>query len=210
MHTCGTCKRALPLDQFANRQRKNVLAGRDGTCSSCATGRTQADPSQANAKEVEVAHHFYEESRGQVDGMNRKVKNGYISLMAQRPTSADMEESKRIYSKFSNHCKLDQMNLDTCMEQERLGLLAALATHMQLTMDQQLEATALFRAAALRDELEAVTAEQQRISAMHALTYCEEQALTGNQVTDFISTVRGTPHGSRVPLQVCCYTTHKS
>ena len=93
MHTCGTCKRALPLDQFANRQRKNVRAGRGGTCSSCATGRTQADAEQANAKEVEVAHHFYEESRGQVDGMNRKVKNGYISLMAQRPTSADMEES---------------------------------------------------------------------------------------------------------------------
>jgi hypothetical protein len=66
-----------------------------------------------------------------------------------------MEESKRIYSKFSDHCKLDKINLDTCMEQERLGygwacLRRALATHTQLPMDQQLEATALSRAAALR------------------------------------------------------------
>ena len=66
MATCASCMRALPLEQFVNRQLSNVKAGRSATCTSCATARTRPDPELLKAKEV--ACHFYDESRGQVDG----------------------------------------------------------------------------------------------------------------------------------------------
>ena len=69
-------QRALPLELFVNRQLSNVKAGRSATCTSCATARTRPDPEQLKAQEA--AHHFYDESRGQVDGMNRKVKNSVL------------------------------------------------------------------------------------------------------------------------------------
>lgn len=208
MHVCASCKRSLPLEKFINRQKKNVQAGKDGTCGSCATARTGADPERLKLEEV--AQHFYDESRGQVDGMKRKVRGSSVSLAAQKPSEEDMEESKRIYGEFAEHCELETMNLDASTERERQVLLVALATHTQLPMDQQLEAAVLSKGAALRAELAAVSAEQQRVSAMHALTFCEAQALTSPQVTDFISTLRDTAHGNRVSLQVSCYTTHTS
>ena len=83
MATCASCMRALPLEQFVNRQLSNVKAGRSATCTSCATARTRPDPELLKAQEV--AYHFHEESRGQVDGMSRKVKNSTVSLAAEKP-----------------------------------------------------------------------------------------------------------------------------
>ena len=201
MATCASCMRALPLEQFVNRQLSNVKAGRPATCTSCATARTRPDPELLKAKEV--ACHFYDESRGQVDGMKRKVKNSSVSLAAEKPAKKDMDKGRLIYSKFEEHCKLEDMNLDLCIKQELLKLNAELATHKELTStDQQLEAPAMRTAARLNAAIAAVSAEQQRVNAMYALTFCEEQALTGPAVTDFISTLRGTQHGARVPLQV--------
>ena len=199
MHTCAACKRALPLEQFVNRQLRNLKEGKGATCSPCVTARlTGEDPERLKA--TEVAYHFYAESRGQVDGMNRKVKGSSVSLAALKPSAGDMRKTRLIYEEFDQHCKLENINLDQCVEQERLRLLAALATHKEMPMDQQLEA--LSEAAGLRAECEAVSAEQQRISVMYDLSYCEEQALSGPQLTDFISTLRDTPHGTRLPLQV--------
>ena len=136
--------------------------------------------------------------------MNRKVKNSTVSLAAEKPSKKDMDKAKLIYKNFEDHCKLEDMNLDWCIEQELLWLNAELVTHKELTpTDQQLEAPAMRKAAGLNAAIEAVSAEQQRVNAMYALTFCEEQALTGPAVTDFISTLRGTQHGARVPLQVC-------
>ena len=200
MHTCAACKRALPLEQFVNRQLRNLKEGKGATCSPCATARRLTGEDPERLKATEVAYHFYAESRGQVDGMNRKVKGRSVSFAALKPSEGDMRKTRLIYEEFDQHCKLENMNLDQCVEQERLRLLAALATHKELPMDQQLEA--LSEAAGLRAECEAVSAEQQRISVMYDLSYCEEQALSGPQLTDFISTLRDTPHGTRLPLQV--------
>ena len=82
------------------------------------------------------------------------------------------------------------MNLDLCIEQELLRLNAELATHKELTStDQQLvlEAPAMRKAARLNAAIAAVSAEQQRVNAMYALTFCEEQALTGPAVTEMLS-----------------------
>ena len=131
MATCAACKRALPLELFVNRQLSNVKAGKSATCTSCATARTRPDPEQLKAQEV--AYHFYDESRGQVDGMNRKVKNSTVSLAAEKPSKKDMDKAKLIYKNFEDHCKLEDMNLDWCIEQELLRLNAELATHKELT-----------------------------------------------------------------------------
>ena len=77
MYVCRRCHQWLPLEAFVNRQRNNVRDGRDGACKACATDRTAEERERAKAEEV--AKHFYEESRGQVDGRHRKVKNSSVS-----------------------------------------------------------------------------------------------------------------------------------
>ena len=206
LYTCAACERAVPVDLFVNRQLRNVKDGKTATCSPCATARTGEDTERLKA--TEVAFHFYAESRGQVDGTSRKVRGGSVSLAAQKPSEGDMDGGRTIYREFDRHCKLESMNLDSCMEQERLRLLAALATHKELPMDEQLEA--LSTVPRLTAEIAAVTAERQRISAMYDLSYCEEQALNGPRLTDFISTLRDTPHGTRLPLQVCACLTNRA
>ena len=74
MYRCRLCQLELPLEAFVNRQRNNVRDGRDGACKACATDRTAEERERAKAEEV--AKHFYEESRGQVDGRHRKVMLG--------------------------------------------------------------------------------------------------------------------------------------
>ena len=44
-----------------------------------------------------------------------------------------MDKAKLIYKNFEDHCKLEDMNLDWCIEQELLRLNAELATHKELT-----------------------------------------------------------------------------
>ena len=65
--------------------------------------------------------------------MNRKVKNSTVSLAAEKPSKKDMDKAKLIYKNFEDHCKLEDMNLDWCIEQELLRLNAELATHKELT-----------------------------------------------------------------------------
>ena len=85
--------------------------------------------------------------------MKRKVKNSSVSLAAEKPSQEDMDKAKLIYKKFEEHCKLEDMNLDLCIEQELLRLNAELATHKELTpTDQQLEAPAMRKAARLNAE----------------------------------------------------------
>ena len=207
MYVCRRCQQWLPLEAFVNRQRKNVRDGRDGACKTCATDRTAEELERAKAEEV--AKHFYEESRGQVDGRHRKVKNSRVSLAAAAPSLAHKEEAIRIYASFAQHCDLRTMDLEACMAQERGRLCAELAALKQLPMDEQLGGPALSTAAALRAQVERADVERRRISGMHALTYSPEQALQGERLTDFISTVRGKEHGAREPLQVCCDTQPK-
>ena len=82
--------------------------------------------------------------------MNRKVKNSAVSLAAEKPSKKDMDKAKLIYKNFEDHCKLEDMNLDWCIEQELLWLNAELVKHKELTpTDQQLEAPAMRKAAGL-------------------------------------------------------------
>ena len=204
MFCCRLCQRELPLDAFVNRQRRNVQNGKDGACKACATDRTAEELERAKVEEV--AKHFYDESRGQVDGRLRRAKGSGVSLAAAAPSQADKDEAKRIYASFTQHCELHTMNLDACITKERARLCAELAALKQLPMEEQLGGLALSRAAALWALVERADVEQGRISSMHALTYNPEQALRGEQLTDFISTVRDQAHGTREPLQVCCNT----
>lgn len=202
MYVCRQCQHELPIEDFVNRQRKRLRDGKDGACKSCATDRIAEELEAAKAEEVR--QFFYEESRGQVDGRNRKVRGSSVSLAAAAPSQADKDEASRVYAKFAQHCALGTMNLEACIAQERGRLCAELAALQQLPTEELLGGPALSRAAALRAQVERADVEQGRINGMHALTFNPEQAMLGERLTDFISTVRGKEHGAREPMQVCC------
>ena len=119
-YDCALCKRSLLPSEFGQRQLRKLRASGAGKCKRCTGAPTPGE--LALLKAQEVAQHFYDESRGQVDGQQRKVKGTNYSLMAQRPAKADIEQAKLIFNKLSGFGKLTELNVDAAMELERRRL----------------------------------------------------------------------------------------
>ena len=85
---CLRCDVELPLEAFSRSQQNKLRAKKPATCIGCSDNRPSPEELQKVNKE-RVAQWQYEESYGQVDGMQRKTKGSGSSLAAARPTARD-------------------------------------------------------------------------------------------------------------------------
>ena len=85
---CLRCDLELPFVAFSRSQQNKLRAKKPATCIRCCDNRPSPEELEQQQK-GRVAQWLYEESYGQVDGMQRRTKGGGTSLAAQPPTAQD-------------------------------------------------------------------------------------------------------------------------
>ena len=115
---CGECERELPASEFPRRQRKRLRDDKRALCSSCSP-RARTAEDEVSHKKQEVAEFFHRESRGQVDGTDRKVKGGATSLAAPRPSQPDLAAAADIFGQFKLAYDVKTMSYDCCLAEQR-------------------------------------------------------------------------------------------
>ena len=124
---CAQCGQCVALDSLARRQKTNALQNKPARCKPC-SGAPDAAALQRQ-KQVEVAHFFYKESRGQVDGRNRKVRgNGRMSLAAARPAEKDLHAADNIQAVFRHEYDVSKLSYEACVKAEQEALVDVICT----------------------------------------------------------------------------------
>ena len=187
---CAKCDREVPLAEFPRRQKARLKLGQPAQCNSCSPGKRKAEDEERKKRE-EVAEFFYRESRGQVDGSNRRTKGGNVSLAAARPCASDLEEAADILAQFKQAYDVRTLSYDACLTAERTLLHSELAKHDHGSIDH-------LRISGMLHDLEA---SHKRVESMQWLELEEAYALSGTCLTDFMTTVRGGEHGTRYAFE---------
>ena len=185
---CASCGQETKLDDFPRRQKSNALHGKAALCRACSPGALLPEQLEARKKE-EVAAFLYNESRGQVDGKRRKVRGSQMSVVAQPPNGRDREHSQEVKDAFFAAYDVATLSYSASLETECAALGAEL---------ERLEHSGSAWSAKVAERA-SLRAADERVRAMQWLEPNEAFVLTGDQLADFLSTVRGT-HGTRYAM----------
>ena len=116
-----------------------------------------------------MAQWLYEESYGQVDGMQRRTKGGGTSLAAQPPTAQDSVDAGVIKYAFSETFCVATASYESFLQADLTARRAELTDYAVGTSEH----------ANARAELEAVEAEAARVQAMEQLLPNEPYRIGG-------------------------------
>ena len=165
---CLRCDLELPFVAFSRSQQNKLRAKKPATCIRCCDNRPSPEELEQQQK-GRVAQWLYEESYGQVDGMQRRTKGGGTSLAAQPPTAQDSVDAGVIKYAFSETFCVATASYESFLQADLTARRAELTDYAVGTSEH----------ANARAELETVEAAAARVQAMEQLLPNEPYRIGG-------------------------------
>ena len=131
----------------------------------------------------------YKVTRGQVTGLRKCSRGSVVKSVAVKPSAADSTVGKALVQDFLQTHKIKDASYDLIFQQEMSRVAAEVASHP--TAEGRQHAKHLARQHQSADE---------RVHSMEWLRPNADGMLPRAQCEDFISTLRGGPHGDQVQM----------